>query len=127
MKCRIKVIIAPFVFVAFAFGLSACGSSTDQRNAVVADLEERGFENPTFVSDEHGSDDKMRFDVQVGGCHILIAKTESGDIRFADVSWTDEQIDKIRTKNGGNFRGNVDADFVRNNANELGWAHCLKK
>lgn len=112
-------------------GLSACGqagipSSDEQRNAVIAELEKRGFKDPTFVTDEYGRANEMRFDAKVGECRIFISRSGDGDFNYMDNSWSEEQVKKVREMSGGSMSSIVNASFIETYGNELGWAHCLK-
>lgn len=111
-------------------GLSACGtagiaSSDDQRKAISVELEKRGFEDPTFVTDNYGRNDEIRFDVKVGNCRLLVSRTGSGDFGYRDTSWNDEQLKKVRELSGGSLSSVVNASFIKAYGKELGWAHCL--
>jgi hypothetical protein len=115
-----------------AIGLSACGtmgisSSDDQRKAAIVELEKRGFEDPTFITDEYGRADEMRFSAKVGECRVMLSVTNSGVFDYLDNSWSEEQLKKVREMSGGSLSSVVNASFIRTYGKELGWAHCLNK
>lgn len=133
MKRRItKAVAALSTSAILVLGLSACGqagipSSDDQRNAVVAELEKRGFEDPTFVTDQYGRTDEMRFNAKVGECRVFISRSGGGDFSYLDNSWSEDQVKKVRELSGGSMSSIVNASFIHKYGNELGWAHCLNK
>jgi hypothetical protein len=132
MGYPMKAISVLSVAATLIVGLSACGtygvaSSKEQRDAGITELEKRGFEDPTFVTDQYGNTDEMRFNAKVDNCRVLISIRETGALDYVDASWSDEQFKKVRSMSGGSMSSIVNASFIRTYGNELGWAHCLKK
>jgi hypothetical protein len=132
-----KVVPVLSASVALVFGLTACGgtlpgtkgvaSDESQRNAAVAELKARGFEDPVFVGDNTDvTPDEMRLTAKVGTCRIAVSRTAVGDFDYRDASWNKERLEQIRAKNGGSLSSVVNASFIIQNGVELGWAHCLK-
>ena len=130
MKRRTTPVVS-FTLVATAsvLGVSACGTylpaTQEQKDAVVAELIKRGFEDPTFVTDQY--DQEMRFDAKVGDCRVFIARKDNGTFNFKDEQWNAEQVQKVRDISGGSMSSIVNASFIETYGEQLGWAHCLKK
>lgn len=119
-----------FVMTIAMIGLSACGtsgvsSSDEQRKSAVMELEKRGFEDPTFVTDQYGRTDEMRFTAKVGECRVSISRTGGGVYSYMDTNWTDEQRKAVDEIAGGSVADDVNASFIRTYGDRLGWAHCL--
>jgi hypothetical protein len=129
-----KVVSVLSVSAALVLGLSACSrpgthgiaSDESQRNAAVAELKARGFEDPVFVGDNFDvQPDELRLTAKVGTCRLTVSRTAIGDFDYRDTSWSKEQLEEVRAKNGGSLSSIVNASFIRENGKLLGWAHCL--
>lgn len=118
------------MMITLMVGLSACSLDTptteEQRKAALVELEKRGFEDPTFVTDQYGPSGEMRFTAKLDECRIFVSRSGSGVYNFMDVYWTDEQRQAVAEAAGGSASDIVNASFVRKYGDKLGWAHCLK-
>lgn len=111
-----------------ALGLSACGTSEQDRSAATAELSKRGFEDVQYVKDqpEGAGSYKMLFTGKFVNCRVEITRNYDGTFELSGptFSLTRDQKARLTQKVGGEVNDIVNVSFLSKYATDLGLQHC---
>lgn len=132
MKNALKKSLHVVLGAALVTSMAACTTSDEEtRAATVQELTDRGFEDVTFVEDLkdgfliNGPHDAL-YTVKVGTCRVEIIRSNT-DARFdyRSLDMRDESVRSLVELADANLQEVVNADFLRDNAEELGIPFCV--